>query len=396
MASLEGIEEKLKQIISAVRDISELYRAVPGKNVVVVGGLSDIDENLGIVQAGEFRVGKGTPGTDFTGVRMAFPGMTYAGSTWHLVGVNNDNLQFGIRANDGKALFGGGTDVIDENGILITSGGDDRINLQKDGDAFFGSDIDAAATTSLSIFSNAQTYNSESMGDGDLLIGDNSSSKANVLWDRSVGQLLFRGGTTTQGYIDTDGSAVFGAGDVILDSTGLEVNSTGETSSGIGAFRIVNDNLNEHFRMYSFYYSPSNDAVGVLGLKDPSDVYSAALNFIINLDTPTKSVITTRLLATEDNTSDWVEFAMSAYPPSANGLIVYKGVGGYSDNVSMAVNGAAASETLDVYGGIRGRSYIDLAEISAPSTPPSGYGRLYVNTSGVLHYIDDAGNDNPV
>lgn len=34
---------------------------------------------------------------------------------------------------------------------------------------------------------------------------------------------------------------------------------------------------------------------------------------------------------------------------------------------------------------------IDLPEQAAPSTPATGYGRLYVNTSGQLVFIEDGG-----
>lgn len=34
---------------------------------------------------------------------------------------------------------------------------------------------------------------------------------------------------------------------------------------------------------------------------------------------------------------------------------------------------------------------IDLPEIATPSTPASGYGRLYGNSDGLLHYLNDAG-----
>ena len=36
---------------------------------------------------------------------------------------------------------------------------------------------------------------------------------------------------------------------------------------------------------------------------------------------------------------------------------------------------------------------VQLKEGATPGTPASGYGRLYVNASGVLHYVDDAGTD---
>ena len=108
-------------------------------------------------------------------------------------------------------------------GIQIRDGSTIRGNWQTDGDIFIGSDIAAAATTYFSIFATAQTYNAESMSAGDMLIGDNSASKANILWDKSAGQLLFRGGATTAAYIDTDGAITAGGGNTILDSDGLSL-----------------------------------------------------------------------------------------------------------------------------------------------------------------------------
>jgi hypothetical protein len=103
--------------------------------------------------------------------------------------------------------------------LALYNAGAQTVAIGADGDAFFGSNIAAAATTSLAIFSNAQTYNSEALGAGDILFGDNSAAKANILWDRSAGTLLFRGGTTTQAYIDTTGALVAGDGAVTINAT---------------------------------------------------------------------------------------------------------------------------------------------------------------------------------
>lgn len=83
-----------------------------------------------------------------------------------------------------------------------------KIHLHMDGDVLIGTDVSAAASTTLAIFSAAQTYNSESVSVGDMLIGDNSTSKANIFWDKSEGRLKFRSGSTAKSYIDTDGSLV--------------------------------------------------------------------------------------------------------------------------------------------------------------------------------------------
>lgn len=112
------------------------------------------------------------------------------------------------------------------NGIRIMNYTTPKVVIQTDGDLFIGTNISAPATTVLAVFTNAQTYNGEAVGAGDLLIGDNSSGKANVLWDKSAGQLLFRGGTTTQAYIGTDGQINAGGGTVRLNTSGIEI-STG-------------------------------------------------------------------------------------------------------------------------------------------------------------------------
>lgn len=123
-----------------------------------------------------------------------------------------------------------GSVALDNAGMHTYLGGVETGRIEADGDFKLGSNIAAAATTSFAVFTNAQTYNSESIGAGDVLMGDNSASKANILWDVSTGQLLFRGGTTTQGYIDTDGAAYFGGGDVRLGAGGM-VLQTGQAAT---------------------------------------------------------------------------------------------------------------------------------------------------------------------
>lgn len=112
---LQRIEAMIAEIIALPQRLT-----VVGGQVQVHAGLSDISVNLGVVTAGEFRAGNGRdPGKGFTGVRIAYPGMTYSGSDWHIVGVNNDALQFGLRATDGVAVAGGGVVTLNSNGISI-------------------------------------------------------------------------------------------------------------------------------------------------------------------------------------------------------------------------------------------------------------------------------------
>lgn len=85
-------------------------------------GLSDITSSLGTIRAGEFRVGKGTPGQGFQGMRMAYPPMSYDGTDWHLVGVDSDDMQFGVNALDGTLVAGAGGVKLYRGGLLATLG----------------------------------------------------------------------------------------------------------------------------------------------------------------------------------------------------------------------------------------------------------------------------------
>jgi hypothetical protein len=118
----------------------------------------------------------------------------------------------------------------DQEGITITHpSGSRAIVLEPEGNAFFGSDVDTPAKTSLSIFSEAKLYNQENFGAGDVLLGDNSAARANLFWDASEGRLNFRGGTDTYVYIDTDGSIVAQAGTI----GGWSITSTQIKKTGI-------------------------------------------------------------------------------------------------------------------------------------------------------------------
>lgn len=102
-----------------------------------------------------------------------------------------------------------------------------------------GSDLSAAATTAFIVAGTAVTYNSESLGAGDIIMGDNSSSKANVRWHKSTGQLEFRTATTVHSYIDTDGAFKAGGGNVVLNSSGLSLaQGTGTSNKIIWGTRV--------------------------------------------------------------------------------------------------------------------------------------------------------------
>ena len=77
-----------------------------------------------------------------------------------------------------------------------------------------GIDMFAGGTSTIKMWANS----------GDARFG--TTAGGNMLWDADgggSGQLLFRGGTTTQAYIDTDGTLTAGGGSVKLDSEGMTI-----------------------------------------------------------------------------------------------------------------------------------------------------------------------------
>ena len=93
-------------------------------------------------------------------------------------------------------------------GLWITNpdGGAVTVALEPDGDVRIGSDVNDVTRTGFSVFSHDQRYNGENLGEGDVLFGENSTSKANMLWDRSTGQLRFRSGQANKITIGVDGN----------------------------------------------------------------------------------------------------------------------------------------------------------------------------------------------
>ena len=110
--------------------------------------------------------------------------------------------------------------------IALYSGAVQTGSIQSTGNLLLGTNITAAATTSFVHFATAQTYNTEAMGAGDVLLGDNSASKANLLWDVSAGKLLFRTGTTESLAIGTDGLMSIAAAGGIFQGTGTFASPT--------------------------------------------------------------------------------------------------------------------------------------------------------------------------
>jgi hypothetical protein len=129
------------------------------------------------------------------------------------------------QATSSAATYGGKFSSVSVSNVSISDGlyvrnpvtGKITVALEPDGDSFFGSDVLDPSKTSMVVFATDQNHNGEYVTYGDLLLGDNSDNKANLLWDRSTGRLLFRTGTTVKAYIDTDGRLY--AVDAVLSGT---------------------------------------------------------------------------------------------------------------------------------------------------------------------------------
>jgi len=118
-ATLAEIKSILQRIHNDLPALINRAQVTP-QQIVIVNGLSDLSERLGVIQAGEFRTGNSKePGFGFSGVRIGYPPFIYNGELWHIAGVQSDNLNFGVRASDGTAVAGGGAVRLDANGIEV-------------------------------------------------------------------------------------------------------------------------------------------------------------------------------------------------------------------------------------------------------------------------------------
>lgn len=114
--------EKLLQLEAQIDELKSRI-VISGDQVRIMEGLSDIDDNLGCITAGEFRAGIGTPGHGYTGTRMAYPPMRYDTKFWHLAGVDNDEIQWGANSTSGKIMAGAGAVTLDAMGIRVKTEG---------------------------------------------------------------------------------------------------------------------------------------------------------------------------------------------------------------------------------------------------------------------------------
>jgi len=145
------------------------------------------------------------------------------------------------------------------------------IQLDRTGSAYFGADLTNPAYTSMVISSQAQIYNKESLGRGDLLVGDNSDGKPNLFWDNSEGTLNFRSGQDTKLYIDTAGDLILtgriASANYANDVSGFEI----DAESGDAEFNNVN--LRGSLTAVTFVYDNRHALGGTLSLTKAASTF---------------------------------------------------------------------------------------------------------------------------
>lgn len=122
-----------------------------------------------------------------------------------------------------------------------------------------------------------------------------------------------------------------------------------------------------------------------------------------NLDTNGQNIIcddSTGIL--DSNGNELLTFTKSASAvnylnvqnaPTGSGI--YLVASGSDSNIDLNFSPAGSGKIVS-NGNLRSTGYAELAEIAAPGTPSSGYGRLYQGTDGILRYVNDGGVTVPV
>jgi len=175
-----------------------------------------------------------------------------SGSTWA------NGIADGPTGISGAVIKTGSGNIIqDETGMKFYNDAILTGWIQLDGDFFIGSDLSSADTTTFSLFSNAQTYNGEAMTAGSVLFGSNSALKSNMLWDPATGRTNFRGGTTVQAYVGTDGVIYWGGGVGYLNTSGISIDAS-TSPLDTRAYKFLDPSDNVIGGLYGYYSDTDN------------------------------------------------------------------------------------------------------------------------------------------
>jgi len=119
------------EIAAGAITTSELAANSVTSDKINVAQLSAISADMGLLNAGEIRIGTGTIGSNFTGHRF----WTDTSGVGRIAGYNNNVIQW-EGATDGKLKAGSGSVVADSSGLSLFSGGTKIAELDSDGLSF--------------------------------------------------------------------------------------------------------------------------------------------------------------------------------------------------------------------------------------------------------------------
>jgi hypothetical protein len=173
---------------------------------------------------------------EFSNTKNVIAGWTITSTTISSTGViitsgSGASLAFGATPPTGVAT---GTGVYeDATGLFGVKSSKQTFALSAtDGTLKLGSDLSAASTTAFVLAGTAITYNSESLAAGAALFGDNSSTKANMLY--SAGTLKIRRGTTDYITFSSTDAQFTNVINMSGASSAIAIGSTPPTSASAG------------------------------------------------------------------------------------------------------------------------------------------------------------------
>lgn len=297
------------------------------------------------------------------------------------------------------------------NGMTLSSS---VLNLEPASELFGG-----VVTTGTQTFAGAKSFSSDLTigGFATFGIGGNSSSI-------KIGYLAMNGGTrnnstavgasalennssslggntgigtqalraVTSGYNNT--SVGFGSGYGITtghDNTAIGIGAMGTGFISVGTTGITG-NFNTAVGYNSLYYdkiSSSNTAIGHNALSGSS--LASTNGFNTGIGAGAGNAHTTGSYNVYLGGNDGSGFATkSKWMVFSDGFGGIKMVGDSVGNIGIGT--PTPTEILHVVGNIKGTNYIELTDVSAPSTPASGFGRTYVRSDS-LRFKNDAGTE---
>lgn len=124
MVTLDDIKRAVDNLEDTIRGAIASGKITP-KQIVTVQGLSDINNSLGTIRAGDFlAMSSGTEPTaaDGTGSFMSALGRMFGSKTYHIGGVKDGDLKWGANALTGELEAGDGAVNLTANGISLYDG----------------------------------------------------------------------------------------------------------------------------------------------------------------------------------------------------------------------------------------------------------------------------------